>query len=223
MTRHLVLPDSRFDVADFGELIGDPSRVTMLLSLMDGQARPASELARLAGIERQTASFHLHRLVAGRLLRVDPGGRHRYYRLASDEVAEALEAVSLLSTPRRSPAHPLSSGRLCYRHLAGRLGVGCLGAFERGGLLCVRDGGFGLTDAGIAWFESTGRAAASWPLGKPCLDWTERKSHLGGELGAFLAEHLLALSWIARAGRVVQLTDAGRRGLTELGVPCSEL
>ena len=223
IVNRLVLPDSRFDVAEFGELVGDPSRVAMLLSLMDGQARPASELARLAGIERQTASFHLQRLVAGRLLRVDATGRHRYYRLAGDEVADALEAVSLLGAPRRPRRHPLAHARLCYRHLAGRLGVACLDALERAGFLCVREGAFALTADGVAWFESTGRTNVRWPAGKPCLDWTERRNHLGGELGALLAEHLLGLAWIARAGRAVSVTDPGQRGLAELGVPCSEL
>lgn len=97
----IALPDSRFDVASFGELVSDPSRVAILLSLMDGQARPASELARIARIAPQTASFHLQRLVAGGLLAVDRQGRHRYFRLAGEQVADALEAVSLLSPPPR--------------------------------------------------------------------------------------------------------------------------
>jgi DNA-binding transcriptional ArsR family regulator len=220
VTARIVLPDSRFDIADFGELVGDPSRVTMLLSLMDGLARPATELARLAGIKPQTASFHLQRLVAGRLVRVDSSGRHRYFRLAGDRVAEALEAVSLLSAPRRRPPasearQALARGRLCYRHLAGRLGVACLHALERAGFLRVRGGALALTRSGIAWFESSGRCQPRWPAGRPCLDWTERRNHLGGPLGALLADHLLSLGWIARAedGRAVRVTEDGRREL----------
>ncbi len=231
MSGAIVLPDSRFDVAGFGDLVGDASRATMLLALMDGRARPATELARLAGIERQTASFHLGRLVAGGLLRVDRQGRHRTFRLAGEEVAEALEAVSLLSAPARPlPATParllLARGRLCYRHLAGHLGVACLAALEGAGFLGVRGGAFALTRPGIAWFESTGLSAARWPAGKPCLDWTERRNHLGGPLGALLAEHLFALDWIARRddGRAVRVTETGQHELArQLGLPDSAL
>ena len=227
----IVLPDSRFDVAGFGELVSDPSRVTMLLSLMDGRARPAAELARLARVTPQTASFHLQRLVSGGLLRVDPHGRHRYFRLAGDQVAEALEAVSLLSAPVRprpeSPARQaLARARLCYRHLAGRLGVAWLAALERARFLRVSDGALALTARGIAWFESSGLSAARWPAGKPCLDWTERRHHLGGPLGVLLTEHLFALEWIARRtdGRAVRVTRAGRRELaSQLAVPAEEL
>jgi DNA-binding transcriptional ArsR family regulator len=220
VTGPIVLPDSRFDVASFGELVSDPSRATLLLSLMDGCARPATELARVARIKPQTASFHLQRLVAGGLLQVDPRGRHRYYRLAGEQVAEALEAVSLLSPPPRPlPASParvmLGQARMCYRHLAGRLGVACLASLERAGFLSLRGGAFVLTNRGIAWFESTGLSAARWPPGKSCLDWTERRNHLGGPLGALVAEHLFALEWIARRpdGRAVRVTGAGRREL----------
>ena len=231
MSGAIALPDSRFDVAGFGELVGDVSRVTMLLALMDGRARPATELARLAGIERQTASFHLGRLVTGGLLRVDRQGRHRYFRLAGDEVAEALEAVSLLSSPARPrPVTParllLARGRLCYRHLAGRLGVACLVALEDAGFLGVREGATALTARGIAWFESTGRSAARWPAGRPCLDWTERRNHMGGPLGALIAEHLFALDWIRRRddGRAVRVTETGQRELArQLGLSASVL
>ncbi len=229
MNDAIVLPDSRFDVAGFGELVGDVSRVTMLLSLMDGRARPASELARIARIAPQTASSHLRRLVDGGLLAVERQGRHRYFRLAGEQVADALEAVSLLSPPPRAPASParrlLARGRLCYRHLAGSLGVAFLAALERAELLHVRDGGLALTGRGIAWCESTGLVAARWPAGKPCLDWTERQNHLGGPLGGMLAAHLFALGWIARRGdgRAVRVTPAGQRELTQLGLPAPAL
>jgi DNA-binding transcriptional ArsR family regulator len=230
MVDAIVLPDSRFDVAGFGELVGDVSRATMLLSLMDGRARPATELARIARIAPQTASSHLRRLVDGGLLAVDRQGRHRYFRLAGEQVAEALEAVSLLSPPpRRPPASParllLARGRLCYRHLAGCLGVALLTALERSDFLHVRAGEIALTGRGIAWCESTGLCAARWPAGKPCLDWTERQNHLGGPLGGMLAGHLLGLGWIARRddGRALRVTPAGQRELARLGMPASAL
>jgi DNA-binding transcriptional ArsR family regulator len=227
----IVLPDSRFDVASFGELVSDPSRVTMLLSLMDGRARPAAELARLARVTPQTASFHLQRLVAGGLLRADREGRHRYFRLAGDQVADALESVSLLSAPARpAPETParlaLARARMCYRHLAGRLGVGLFASLERARFLRVGDGGLALTAQGIEWLQSSGLSPARWPAGKTCLDWTERRHHLGGPLGALLAEHLLALEWIARRadGRALRVTQAGRRELErQLGLPAAEL
>jgi DNA-binding transcriptional ArsR family regulator len=225
----IVLPDCRFDVTGFGELVGDVSRVTMLLSLMDGRARPASELARIARVTPQTASSHLRRLVDGGLLAVDRQGRHRYFRLAGEQVADALEAVSLLSPPPRPSASParrlLARGRLCYRHLAGSLGVALLAAFERAELIGMHSGGLALTGRGIEWCESTGLVAARWPAGKPCLDWTERQNHLGGPLGGMLAAHLFALDWIARRGdgRAVRVTPAGQGELARLGLPALAL
>jgi DNA-binding transcriptional ArsR family regulator len=122
---HQAVPSSRFDIASFGELVSDPSRVAMLLSLMDGLARPASELARIAGVTPSTASSHLGRLLGGGLVLADAVGRHRYFRLAGDRVADALEVIALntmpgkpllSSDPRRAA---LSRARTCYRHLAG--------------------------------------------------------------------------------------------------------
>ncbi|WP_394848533.1 winged helix-turn-helix domain-containing protein [Pendulispora brunnea] len=228
MSHEPILLTSRFDIANFGELVSDPSRVTMLLSLMDDRARPATELAQLAGITPQTASFHLQRLVDGGLLRVEPLGRHRYFRLAGEDVAEALEAVALLNPPKpaRVPQSParveLTQARMCYHHLAGRLGVAWLGAIEHARFLRVRDGAFSLTKRGIAWFEGCGLSASRWPPGKFCLDWTERRHHLGGPLGALLTRHLFTMEWIARRGegRAVRVTAKGRRELArQLALP----
>jgi DNA-binding transcriptional ArsR family regulator len=233
VNRELVLPDSRFDITSFGELVSDPSRVTMLLSLMDGRTRPATELARIAKITPQTASFHLQRLVAGGLLRVDRMGRHRYFRLAGEQVADALEAVSLLNVPERPPQVGLSPARLalararmCYHHLAGRLGVAWLTALEKARFLTVGDGAFVLTKKGTTWFRSSGLSNVRWPPGKPCLDWTERRNHLGGPLGALLTEHLFTLKWIARRpeGRALRITQTGQRELArQLALPTSVL
>src|SRR5258708_6072022 len=127
----LMKPAAKFELASFGEMLSEPSRVAMLLSLMDGRARPASELAAIAGVTSATASAHLQRLLGGGLWAVTPAGRHRYFRLAGERVADALEALALLHAPARpattSPA-PLAEARTCYRHLAGRLGVAWLSA-----------------------------------------------------------------------------------------------
>jgi DNA-binding transcriptional ArsR family regulator len=229
----LVLPASRFDLATFGELVSDPSRVAMLLSLMDGAARPATELASLAGVTPATASFHLRRLVEGGLVRVDPLGRHRYFRLASAAVADALESIALLNAPPRrrttapDPARDaLAHARTCYQHLAGRVGVAWLASLVRARFLGVRDGAIALTRRGIAWFEASGLRPPRWPGGKHCLDWTERKSHLGGALGALLTEHLFDLKWLARRrdGRAVRVTALGERELeAQLSIPAAML
>jgi DNA-binding transcriptional ArsR family regulator len=231
MSRDLVLPAARFDLASFGELVSEPSRVTMLLSLMDGAARPATELAGLAGVAPATASFHLRRLVEGGLVRVESIGRHRYFQLASDEVADALEAIALLHAPRAPrPAAPgrreLARARTCSRHLAGALGVAWMAALERARFLRVQDGALVLTRRGVQWCAGSGLEPARWPAGKTCLDWTERKSHLGGPLGALLTDHLFALRWIARRrdGRAVRVTTLGQRELVrQLALPAAVL
>jgi DNA-binding transcriptional ArsR family regulator len=231
MSYETVLPDSRFDVVSFGELVSDPSRVRMLLSLMDARARPATELARLAGVTPQTASFHLQRLIRGGLVRVDPRGRHRYYSLASDDVAEALEAVSLLGRPwHRSPKSAarrhLAHARLCYRHLAGRLGVALLAAVEAVGFLGLREGALVLTEPGMRWFGAADLQLDRSPVGRPCLDWTERRPHLGGPLGAALTEQLFARGWIAKRNdrRALRITVTGRRELVrQLALPAEAL
>ena len=228
---HPAIPSARFDIASFGELVSDPSRVAMLLSLMDGLARPASELASVAGVTPSTASSHLARLLGGGLVLAEPRGRHRYFRLAGAHVADALEAIALHAAPSRSvpSANParaaMSQARTCYKHLAGRLGVGWLASLESQRLLQVRDGAFSLAPRGIACFEKLGLAPTRWPAGKPCLDWTERRNHLGGALGAILTEHLFALEWLARReqGRALRITAKGRTGFGRFGLPASLL
>lgn len=228
MLRTSVMPAAPFEIAEFAALLSDPSRVRILLALMDGSLRPASELARIAGVARSTTSVHLQRLEAGGLLCCEPQGRHRYFRLASDEVADALEAVALLQ-PKRAPKggdepperRALSEARTCYRHLAGRLGVALLGALERARYVGLTDGAVELTDAGRSWLEGLGVERSRWAAGRPCLDWTERRFHLGGELGAQLTEQLFALRWLARRRetRALRVTETGRLALARhLGV-----
>jgi DNA-binding transcriptional ArsR family regulator len=220
-------PNTRFDIASFGELLSDPSRVAMLLSLMHGLTRPASELAEIAQVTPATASAHLKKLLAGSLVRVEQLGRHRYFKLAGPHIADALEAMAL-HAPQRKIAKPLdparqifTEARTCYQHLAGKLGVAFLSALEKQKLLRIGGGGYELSPKGIVRCEAAGfESLKKWPSGKPCLDWTERQSHLGGPLGSFLTQQMLERKWLARhrEGRAVRLTSVGRRRLADFGV-----
>ena len=213
-------------------MLGDPVRAGMLTALWDGSARPAGELARIGGVSAATASSHLARLVAGGLLRVEPSGRHRYYRLAGPQVAAALESLAQLLQPHAATlaadgsAAPLRRARLCYDHLAGALGVAIADALMTRRLLTLHQGSFQVTTAGGDWFRRLGvdvgaLASSRRPLTRSCIDWTERREHLGGALGAALATHLLERDWVRRMRGVRSLlvTTAGREGLRRtLGV-----
>jgi DNA-binding transcriptional ArsR family regulator len=219
-------PNVRYDIASFAEMLADPSRVAMLLSLMNGLSRPASELAEIAGVSPATASAHLGKLLGGSLVRVERMGRHRYFQLAGPAVADALEAMALHAPPRHARPPPdrdrqiFANARTCYQHLAGRLGVAWFSALERQRLLRVGPSGFELSPRGIARCQEAGLSSGKWPSGKPCLDWTERRSHLGGPLGSLLTQQMLERRWLVRhkGGRAVRLTDAGRARLVGLGV-----
>jgi DNA-binding transcriptional ArsR family regulator len=213
------------NVARIATLIGDPSRAAILLALLDGRALPAGELARHASISPQTASAHLDKLFRAHLLSVEIQGRHHYYRLRSPQVAQLLESLSTVVPPAPAPAHSDSTkslrfARICYDHLAGKLGVAVTRA------LCdhcyIHDGevGYMVTNSGKAWFASLGvdveeLRASRRPLTRRCLDWSERRPHLAGGLGAALANRLVKLNWITRArtGRIVHLTEKGERAL----------
>jgi DNA-binding transcriptional ArsR family regulator len=209
-------------------LVGDPARAGMLGALLGGRALTATELAVIAGVTPQTASGHLGRLVEGRLLAVARQGRHRYFRLAGPAVARMLESILVAApdgeaaprraTPRISPA--LREARTCYDHLAGRLGVGLADALVARGLVVLGEEAGEATQAGRAWLADFGLPAG--PTRKrrlfcrPCLDWSERRPHLAGELGAALCDRCEELGWIARVpgSRVVTVTPSGRRGFT---------
>src|SRR5215831_3486667 len=214
---------SRYRLAEIAALFGDPTRAGIVTSLWDGRARPAGELARLAGVTPATASGHLSRLVEGGVLRVEPHGRHRYYRIAGPGVADALETLSELLPPRAtSPKtngvpEPIVQARMCYDHVAGRLGVGITEALLSRRLLAWREQSFALPPAGRRWFERIGVDVGALergrrPLLRGCLDWTERREHLGGALGAGFAMHLLERDWIRRerGSRALLVTREGR-------------
>ncbi|MFL6071927.1 MAG: ArsR/SmtB family transcription factor [Mycobacteriales bacterium] len=219
------------DMAATAALMADPSRAAMLDILSDGRALPAGELARVAGVSAQTASAHLSRLLAGGMVVVIVQGRHRYYRMASADVATAVEAVARISPPRQvrslresRRAAALRMARTCYDHVAGELGVALLDSLvARDWLVAAEGGGYQVTGAGDAGFDGFGLdmatvRASRRMFARPCLDWTERRAHLSGALGAALCVRLLDLKWLVRRGpteRGLRLTDDGRSGLAE--------
>ena len=221
------------DIAEIAALLGDPARANMLSALMDGRALSAGELAYAAHVTPQTASAHLAKLVDARLLAGDRQGRNRYFRLASAEVARLIEAIMAVAVARASHYRPawmrdeaLRSARTCYDHLAGRLGVALADHLAaRGHVLLDADGG-AVTAAGTRFFDEFGLDLAD-AAGKrrrfcrPCLDWSERRPHLGGAVGAALARRCFALGWIERLrdSRAVAITPVGRDGFfTNFGV-----
>jgi DNA-binding transcriptional ArsR family regulator len=228
-------PPSEPDVAGTAALIGDPSRAAMLTALLGGVARPAGELARHAHVSPQTASAHLAKLVAGGLVRMTTAGRHRYFTLADASVARALEALALVAPPPRDrnlgpkggfELRRLQRARTCYDHLAGALGVGVTAALVERQYLDFHGDGYEVTPEGEGWLGGLGVDCARLRAGRrafarACLDWSERRPHLAGALGAALAARLFELAWIARVDRTraVATTPDGRRALRrELGL-----
>lgn len=216
-------------IAEVAALIGDPARADMLLALKNAGVISATELAHVAGVAPNTASGHLAKLTQARLIAVERQGRHRYYRLASAQVAEALEALETLavSAAPRTPPPQVRDGavrfaRSCYDHLAGHLGVKLTWALVNQGALAASEDGFALTKSGEALFTDLGIDFAALrarrrPLLRSCLDWSERRPHLGGALGASLLARLSALGWIRRKSgtRVVSVTSRGRQAFRD--------
>ncbi len=223
------------DIARVGAQMGDPSRASMLMALMSGEALTATELAFRAGVALPTASGHLAQLVDGGLLAVARQGRHRYYRLAGPAVAHAVETMSELAievfpSPRRIMPEdaPLRRARTCYDHLAGRLGVALAEGLVRRRVLRRTDGELALVRRGsgetllyawgidVAILETSRR-----PIVRTCIDWTERRPHLAGALGAAIVDRFLETGWIRRRrdDRAVSVTPLGQRRLREeLGI-----
>jgi DNA-binding transcriptional ArsR family regulator len=212
--------DGAAEMARLAGALADRTRAAFCLALLDGRAWTAGELARHGGVARSTASEHLDRLVADGLLAEERQGRHRYVRLADHEVAELVEHLSARAPrPVAGPASlgdatkraALARGRTCYDHLAGALGVGVTDAMLDQGLL----DGWTVTPAGRAWLDSLGvtvPAGGRRPFARGCLDWTERRPHLAGAVGAALCRRCLDAGWVERigTGRAVRLTPPGR-------------
>ncbi|MFG1861821.1 ArsR/SmtB family transcription factor [Microbispora bryophytorum] len=218
------------DIAPVAALIADGARAAMLTALLDGRALAAGELARIAGVSAPTASSHLARLLDGGLVTVVKQGRHRYYRLAGPDVARTLEVlarisgrVAVRSLRQSRQARLLREARSCYDHLAGRVGVELYDALVREGGLIEADGGCLLTASGAQALTELGVDVdrvrrARRRFAPDCLDWLERRPHLGGALGAAVLDRLLAREWLVRGTvpRALRLTGTGREGLERI-------
>lgn len=224
------------DLAAVGAVIGDPSRAAMLDALMSGRALTAAELARVARIGRPAASEHLARLVGAGLVEVTVQGRHSYHRIAGADVGHALEALSHIAPAKKvrtlrasTQARAMWFARTCYDHLAGACGV-ALHDFLLGKRYVVgADGGYDVTPSGERWFAELGVDVAAArarrrSFARPCLDWTERRSHLAGALAADTTEVLLARGWFVHRApdtRALRLTEAGTEALGGLWRPAA--
>lgn len=222
-------------VARLAHLLADDTRVTMCLALLDGRAWTAGELARAAAVSPSTATVHLHQLVQGGLLAEERQGRHRYLRLAGPAAADLVEdlasraqaTLSVASGSLRavSASNALAQARTCYDHLAGRLGVALLDAMCDKGFV-DRDAGLSVTDAGVEWLTRLGidvptAQRSRRPVVRQCLDWTERRHHLAGSVGAAICDRMLANGWIERTPRprAVRVTTTGAAELrAQLGL-----
>ncbi|MEB2302701.1 helix-turn-helix domain-containing protein [Lysinibacillus xylanilyticus] len=218
------------NMAEIASLLGETSRATMLASMMDGRFHTASELAYMAAIKPQTASFHLAKLVEGNLVRVEKQGRHRYFQLAGEEIAQLLESFLAISPPpevrslkQSSQMKLLQDARTCYDHLAGKLGVQLTESLLNAGFLKLEEKQFLITAEGAQFFTDFGldlddlkRKRRSFS--HACLDWSERRYHLAGALGQGMMTHFLSLGWVTRvpAIRAIKVTEKGRAGFKEV-------
>ena len=219
-------------MAEVAALIGDPGRANMLAALMDGRALTATELAFAAGISAPTASGHLKKLTEGGLLDQSRQGRHRYFALASGEVAQMLEAILVVAgsdagtaRPRATPRVPpeLAECRTCYDHLAGRVAVAIADGLVARGAIDIDSDAAVVTPKGLALFEAwhlpgSAHAGGRRLLCRPCLDWSERRPHLAGRLGAAILDLSLERGFVRRRpeSRAVSVTPEGRQGFADL-------
>jgi DNA-binding transcriptional ArsR family regulator len=221
------------DISLVASLVGDPARANMLTALMSGRALTASELAQEAGITPQTASSHLAKLEAGGLIEPEKQGRHRYYRLTGPEVGHVLEGLADLAARaghmrvRTGPKDPaLRRARICYDHLAGDLGVQMLDSLRKQRLVRQTKDAIELTGEGKRFMaeslqiDADALAHPRRPVCKACLDWSERRHHLAGTLGAAIMTRFTELNWAARdaapGSRVVNFTRNGERRFAAL-------
>lgn len=216
------------NLVEVAALVGDTARATMLGALMDGQSLTATELAYLARVSRPTASEHLSRLVEARLISVTKKRRFNYYRIASPLVASMLESMKAVAAievpprhlPRSAADEALRFARTCYDHLAGHAGVAVADALIGKGYIILGDDGGEVTAAGARFLtefgiDTTQRSCGRRIFCRPCLDWSERRYHIAGHIGAELCRCFLQRGWFARApgSRALQLTSAGGIGL----------
>jgi DNA-binding transcriptional ArsR family regulator len=226
---HIGFMSSAPQIAEVAALVGDPARANILCALLDGRALTATELAFAAGVSPQTTSGHLGKLSQARLVVLMKQGRHRYYRLAGPHVGQMLESimsVALAGPPRFQPRSKLDDqmrhARTCYDHIAGVLGVGLAERLIERGFVVLGDEAGEVTPLGSEFLsrlgiDLAGARAHRRVFCRPCLDWTERRPHIGGAVGAALAARCFDLKWIERRrdSRALTITAAGRRGLLE--------
>ena len=222
-------PSDGASIARLAALLADPTRAGMCLALLDGTAWTAGELATTTGVARSTASEHLDQLVAGGLLSEERQGRHRYLRIATPAAAQLVESLAVQAGPGARPrslravtaSEAMARGRTCYDHLAGRLGVAVLDALVDRDLLALRRG-VALTGGGHRWLADLGVDVDDLdrqrrPLLRTCIDWTERRPHLAGAVGAAVCTRFTDEGWVERGtSRTVRVTDSGSRALRRL-------
>jgi DNA-binding transcriptional ArsR family regulator len=217
------------NIARVAAVIGERGRAQVLGALMDGRALTATELADAVGVTRSTMSSHLSRLQQARLIAAESQGRHRYFRIANADVAELLEGMmglAQLTTPPQAfgPRDPaLRKARLCYDHLAGELGVLIYDGLDRHGCFVHANDGLSMNESGWALLNKLGVSATHIPqtrrpLCRACVDWSERRHHLAGALGAALAARLMELRWAKRVphSRALHVSPQGEKTIRDL-------
>jgi DNA-binding transcriptional ArsR family regulator len=213
-------------------LLGEPARTRILTALLTGRALTAKELAYFAGVTAATASSHLSRLLGGNLLAMEKQGRCHYYRLRSAEVARAIEGLMTVATapsngwpPHHRVEPALRDARMCYDHMAGRLGVAVCDMLQRRRYVVLVDGGGEVAPPGERFLVGLGvdlpkARGAKRHYCRGCIDWTERRHHISGAVGAALADAFLARRLVVRVpdSRALSITPLGRKTLAALGV-----
>lgn len=224
-------------IAEIGMLVGEPARAAILGALMDGRALTATELSRIAGVTPQTASSHLARLTSANLVAVQKQGRHRYHRLARPEVARMLEGIMQIvsddaaTSKRKVVTGPrdvaMQRARTCYDHFAGRLGVAIADSLVAEGVVELDSESGVLTEDGTAFLSQRGikvldlgtaKRKSSRPVCRPCLDWSERRPHIAGKLGAAICTHYFDKGYVRRRNgtRALEITPPGMIALREM-------
>ncbi|WP_258297203.1 ArsR/SmtB family transcription factor [Paenibacillus peoriae] len=221
---------TKSNVAMIASLVSEPSRAAILTALLDGRFHTASELAHMAGIKPQTASFHLAKMTEAQVVTVEKQGRHRYFGIQGPEVAQVMESLLSIAPPvpiksfkHASENEALRLARTCYDHVAGQLGVQLMSFFIQKGILSEDQDGLHITEQGETFFtdfqidlKKTRQKRRSFS--HKCLDWSERRHHLAGALGNALLDRLFELNWIERlpTTRAIRVTADGKRGFKEI-------
>ncbi|WP_175616044.1 ArsR family transcriptional regulator [Piscibacillus halophilus] len=218
------------NIAIVANIISDQTRAKMIFAMLDGRFHPATELTYMAGIKPQTASFHLKKMMDAHLIKVEKQGRHRYYGIKDSSVAGILESflpvapqVEVRSLKKSPKDKALRSARTCYDHLAGNLGVKILTSLVNNGFLVEEDNEYSVTDRGREFLDTIHIDISELrnkrrSFSHKCLDWSERRHHIGGALGNAIFERLLEFGWIKRLPktRAISVTTLGEKKIPEV-------